>query len=492
MIMAPKIGRNEPCPCGSGKKYKKCCGREAAAAASLFPEEERTGTPMDAYFGLLPVLGITEQRIIRFGEDGRELKKARNSYERRYHPGRDDGILDSHYVSWLNFDLRFGPSRKTIVERVIEDPLMARLGEPGPTCLKNMAASYATFYEVINPGPEVVILEELGTGRRWNVMYYHDLFDTPAEKGEVWYTRLLGPPEKALSYTTPYVWGPETRAQFERGVRSLAKDFIKNKLSIGVPADRLFAESQKETALFWTEYIRVSNSPSGEKLTSVPSEWPTLGLPHIINNDREDFVFTEMDFKVKDEQQARRKLAALKSFEYDEKDDSWTWLKARSRVSPDEPRTVLGTFRFKEGRLVAETNSRERALRLEDKLMGHLRGLLRLEKTTYRQPDDLMSVPPEEMEAARKESEDLNARPEVREALRKYHEDYYFEKWPRQRVPMLGNVTPLQAAKTERGRQKLIELLEYYDRMQDAQPADEPRVDFDRLRRLLGLPSRAS
>ncbi len=23
----PKVGRNEPCPCGSGKKYKKCCGR---------------------------------------------------------------------------------------------------------------------------------------------------------------------------------------------------------------------------------------------------------------------------------------------------------------------------------------------------------------------------------------------------------------------------------------------------------------------------------
>jgi uncharacterized protein len=23
---APKVGRNEPCPCGSGKKYKRCCG----------------------------------------------------------------------------------------------------------------------------------------------------------------------------------------------------------------------------------------------------------------------------------------------------------------------------------------------------------------------------------------------------------------------------------------------------------------------------------
>jgi preprotein translocase subunit SecA len=26
---APKVGRNDPCPCGSGKKYKNCCGRTA-------------------------------------------------------------------------------------------------------------------------------------------------------------------------------------------------------------------------------------------------------------------------------------------------------------------------------------------------------------------------------------------------------------------------------------------------------------------------------
>ena len=25
----PKIGRNDPCPCGSGKKYKNCCGKNA-------------------------------------------------------------------------------------------------------------------------------------------------------------------------------------------------------------------------------------------------------------------------------------------------------------------------------------------------------------------------------------------------------------------------------------------------------------------------------
>ena len=29
IVKGPKIGRNDPCPCGSGKKYKKCCGKNA-------------------------------------------------------------------------------------------------------------------------------------------------------------------------------------------------------------------------------------------------------------------------------------------------------------------------------------------------------------------------------------------------------------------------------------------------------------------------------
>ncbi len=27
VVKAPKVGRNDPCPCGSGKKFKKCCGK---------------------------------------------------------------------------------------------------------------------------------------------------------------------------------------------------------------------------------------------------------------------------------------------------------------------------------------------------------------------------------------------------------------------------------------------------------------------------------
>jgi uncharacterized protein len=31
--LEPKVGRNEPCPCGSGKKYKKCCGASEPGTA---------------------------------------------------------------------------------------------------------------------------------------------------------------------------------------------------------------------------------------------------------------------------------------------------------------------------------------------------------------------------------------------------------------------------------------------------------------------------
>ena len=43
-----KIGRNDPCPCGSGKKYKKCCLNEQQAS------------PMDKLKALKPVTSASK------------------------------------------------------------------------------------------------------------------------------------------------------------------------------------------------------------------------------------------------------------------------------------------------------------------------------------------------------------------------------------------------------------------------------------------------
>ena len=37
-----KFKRNDPCPCGSGNKYKKCCLKKYQTTDTMFPSEIRT------------------------------------------------------------------------------------------------------------------------------------------------------------------------------------------------------------------------------------------------------------------------------------------------------------------------------------------------------------------------------------------------------------------------------------------------------------------
>lgn len=53
-----KTGRNDPCPCGSGKKYKRCCSAkdEAAAATAASAAQARHGAAMAGTGALLNAL----------------------------------------------------------------------------------------------------------------------------------------------------------------------------------------------------------------------------------------------------------------------------------------------------------------------------------------------------------------------------------------------------------------------------------------------------
>ena len=498
-IMAKKPGRNAPCPCGSGKKYKKCCllkephGGYIRTAGPLLRPSERTGTPYDDYLEVFPILGIYEQKILRFEEDGRELKQAVTRFEKRYRPGEPGGLTDSFFMSWLHYDFRFGPSLETIVERVLRDPLTAALHEPGPTLIRRLAESCLTFYEILEAGRDVVVFEELGTGKRLSVTHVRELYEIEPVPGEIWFGRLVGPPDKAILYTTPYVYDPETRSQFEKAVRLQEKDFQKSSLASLFPPERHFVESQKQATLFWAEFIHRGMDTGRPKTDEDDiADLNPGALPFMLTTDGDEVVFAKINFRVKDEPALRKRLAELRSFDYDKKDDSWIWLKGRNPKAPDAPRTVFGSFRIKDGRLVAETNSKERAARFRAKLKSLLGNLIAYDGTHWRDQHDLPEFSRAEIEAHRKESEELNSRPEVQEMLRKQQEHYYFTEWPKKKVPALGNRTPLQAAKTEEGRRLLKDLLEEYEYRQNTGNSPMPRLDIDRLRRMLGLPPKAN
>ena len=74
-----KIGRNDPCPCGSGKKYKQCClARDEAAARAARPAASPAPQP-----GLTGYLQISD-------DDTDELTAASNGVLDLIHAGNLD------------------------------------------------------------------------------------------------------------------------------------------------------------------------------------------------------------------------------------------------------------------------------------------------------------------------------------------------------------------------------------------------------------------
>ncbi len=58
--------RNEPCPCGSGKRYKQCCGLETPAAYQQAPQSAATAVPGSGAQGDAPTATEKGQAIVLF------------------------------------------------------------------------------------------------------------------------------------------------------------------------------------------------------------------------------------------------------------------------------------------------------------------------------------------------------------------------------------------------------------------------------------------
>jgi tetratricopeptide (TPR) repeat protein len=92
-----KIGRNDPCPCGSGQKYKRCClPREEAAAAERTAARAREAGPSAAPFEILSDddgLDEASNVVIDLIDAGRldEAERAAQELLERY-PDVHDGL----------------------------------------------------------------------------------------------------------------------------------------------------------------------------------------------------------------------------------------------------------------------------------------------------------------------------------------------------------------------------------------------------------------
>jgi hypothetical protein len=105
-----KIGRNDPCPCGSGKKYKHCCLRKETAAKSEFISRDRAwDTMMD--------------KLLDFSREARfasELESAFDLYWNRSYTLENIEALNPmqimSFLNWYAHDYRTSTDSQRIVD----------------------------------------------------------------------------------------------------------------------------------------------------------------------------------------------------------------------------------------------------------------------------------------------------------------------------------------------------------------------------------------
>lgn len=166
-----------------------------------------------------------------------------------------------------------------------------------------------------------------------------------------------------------------------------------------------------------------------------------------------------------------------------ERNDEGTLIRATVRWLRDD--TLLGTVTIEPGVLCAEVNSTERAARIQEEIASRLGERVSLQETTTISSDELMA----QISEAGKEGDSVEPpddRPHEFAAIEAELTAQHWKKWLDEPVPALGDKTPRQAARSARGRERLEALFAEFQWRSDKQPA-HLRVDVAALRQALGL-----
>ena len=163
-----------------------------------------------------------------------------------------------------------------------------------------------------------------------------------------------------------------------------------------------------------------------------------------------------------------------------------TWLKAGNRKHKDWDNTTLGTLRLDGSRLVIEVNSARRRERIAKEISKRFGSTAALVETTTAD----IAKELQDRRARRSETADpiMSTEPERTPeilALEAELMQRHWDAWIDTRVPALGNRTPRQVARTPKGRERLEALLSDFARSAEQRSVFQP--DLADLRRRLGL-----
>jgi len=466
------LGRNDPCACGSGRKYKHCCLPRVDAARALRVRLRA------AEARVVPeILDFADERW------GKELvEPAWNEFVMWTEDEIPEDLADDPdyyplFLPWFLFTYIPDPQEEDAPDDLPEVPL---------------ALAYLD---------EADDVEDLARG----------LIESACRGGFSFHvvTRVDGEALQLRDILT----GAETRLLQEGGAEDIRPDEILFAFPAGVGGGSVLlgcaplsiAPTWHNRIIDFREATWEGSRPRPEDLRDYDFEIREFYFdiadaiynpqpPQLTNTDGEPFELTTLSYELRCSIEEALELfkglgpqhpseaAAAEGDEDVERGPDGAIVRATVRWLNDTE-TLLGIVAIEAGALSAEVNSAARAARMKEEISARLGDRAMLIETQTVSAEEMYAKAFNEADGELEDVEEPDAAQVIVEAevMAKH-----WERWLDEPIPALGDVTPREAAASPLGRERLEALFAEYRWRSQMQPA-HVRADIPALRQKLGI-----
>jgi hypothetical protein len=481
-----KLGRNDPCPCGSGKKYKKCClDKQAQPSQALYYRRlseahgrlvNRLIPYANRIFGKEAVF-LAMQEFLLWPEEEDEIDE--DDFE-RFGPLFWPWFLFNWEYDSIDAEVELpGPEGRTVSELYLEehesrlDPLERKL-------IEAINRKPYTFWEVlyVDRGMGMLLQDVLGGSE---IEVQERSGSENVQPGDLLFGRavLVDGVGMIMGFSTTII-PPRRKPE----IIELRKELRKDISSVG-----------DDTLYEWDFEIREMYLHIEDSLHA---------LPQLCNTDGDPLEFHHLIFEVSSAQEAFDRLCDLcVTAGPDEllagaKRDStgrilrikFSWDRLGHKADLAMPSTLLGRIVIDGTRLTAEVNSARRAETLRLEIDSRLGSKARFRLDEIQDVRSMMREAHSESQGktTSAEQEEMMQHPEMRAHLSEII-GRHWEAWIDQEIPALAGKTPKEAVQTPDGREAVEALLKDAERHRGQDPLTEEanRKGTRKVREWLGL-----
>lgn len=486
--MNTETRRNDPCPCGSGKKYKKCCLQNNSSNLASIDFAWHTlrqieGRVIDNH--LMPYITkkIPQEMMTQAIEDFR-LADVPEEIDK-------ESLFTKFFIPWFmfnwiaayDFEIEAFNPEETIAMNYLNTH-SHQLNHREKRFIEAMNQTYYSFYTILEVEPEKSLLIKdilLGT--------LHTIKERQGtqflKRGDIVFSRIITLDNQSIFVgMAPYIiparyqntlldyrdWLIEENQGYELNATLLQDEFDLELL------DYFFdlleeACNRPDPILTNTDGELIQLTKTYFKLSLSPEEVLKRLLPMTLSKDPEEFLY-DAD---------RHKSGHITRIEF-------SWLKKGNKKHKDWENTVMGHIVIEKDQLTLETNSEKRAQKGQNLLNKYLGEMIHFQQKLIESLDQKRQSLPESSHENKAISDDwLKFSPEVQAQIKQMAEAHW-TSWCDQSIPVLNHQTPREAAKTKEGRERLEALLLQYERYDLEKEDDDPfKADIHYLRTELAL-----